>query len=200
MTNYPPTLVQLIKQFAKLPGIGEKTAIRLALHVMRSSKDEADMLAKSICLVKEKIRLCEQCYGLTDQPVCQICQNASRDNSIICVVEQTDDLASIEQSGAFKGQYHVLHGTISPMNGIGPDDIRIPELLTKVSKGSIKEIVIATNTNVEGEMTGSYIAKCLASYDIKISRIASGVPIGSDLKYIDQLTMKRAMENRHTFE
>ena len=197
MSHYPPSLLNLIKQFSKLPGIGEKTATRLALHILRASEKEANDLSLSINEVKEKVHFCPTCFGLTDEEVCNTCKNPMRDPSLVCVVEQTDDMASIERSGAFNGLYHVLHGTLSPMNGIGPDEIRFQELLNRVKHGNIKEIVIATGTSVEGESTASFILQHLSKYPVKISRIASGVPVGGDLKFVDQITMKCAIERRH---
>lgn len=197
MTYYPASILNLIKQISKLPGIGEKTAERLALHILRSSRKDAQDLAQGILDVKEKARLCTQCYGLSDTEVCKICSDPGRDASVVCVVEQPADMVAVEKSGAFRGRYHILCGVLSPMNGIGPDDIRIPELLKKVEGRQFREVVLATGTNVEGEATAAYIAQCLAAYPIKVTRIASGVPIGGDLKYVDQVTMKKAMEARH---
>jgi recombination protein RecR len=147
--------------------------------------------------LKEKTRLCSLCFSLSDTDICSICSDPARDAGLLCVVEQPAEMAAIEKSGSFKGLYHILQGALSPMDGVGPDSIRIKELLERVKSGQIKEIVLATNTTVEGETTASYIAECLQNYPVKVTRIASGVPIGGDLKYVDQLTLRRAMETRH---
>ena len=196
MQYYPPSLVRLIKGLAKLPGIGEKTATRLALHILRSSHEDAKRLSESILEVKGKVRLCSKCFGLADTDPCRLCVNPNRDTTIICVIEQPSDLVALEKSGAFKGLYHVLHGALSPMNGIGPNDLKIKELMARVSNGKIEELVIATNTNVEGEATASYLAQILKAHPVRVTRIASGVPMGSDLKYLDEVTINRAMERR----
>ncbi len=197
MSHYPSSLLKLIKHLSRLPGIGEKTAERLAMHIIRSSRKETESLAASIMEIKGKIRLCEQCGGLSDREVCDICDNPHRDESLLCVVEQPADMVAVEKSGAFKGKYHILQGALSPMNGIGPDDIRIQELLHRIRKGRVKEVVIATSTNVEGEATASYIANRLESYAVNVTRIASGVPMGGDLQYVDPVTLQRAMDTRH---
>jgi len=198
MEYYPPPLVRLIKDLSKLPGIGEKTATRLALHILRSSYDRAKGLSQSILEVKHKVRLCSVCFGLADTDPCRLCVNPSRDRRTICVVEQPSDLVALEKSGAFNGLYHVLHGALSPMNGIGPDDLKVRELITRVADNDTQELVLATNTNVEGEATASYLVQCLKAYPVRLTRIASGVPMGSDLKYLDEVTIKRAMEKRES--
>lgn len=196
MEFYPQSLIRLIKHLSKLPGIGEKTAARLALYILRSSSQEARALSESILEVKEKIRFCSRCFGLCETDPCRICMNKSRDHSMVCVVEHPNDLVALEKSGAFKGVYHVLHGTLSPMNGIGPDDLKIKELMERVVQDEIKEVALATNTNVEGEATASYLAQVLQSHPVRVTRIATGVPVGGDLKYLDEVTLKRAMERR----
>lgn len=198
MEYYPPSLVRLIRHLSRLPGIGEKSATRLALDILRWSYDEATGLAQSILDVKKKVRLCSKCFGLADTDPCRLCQNPSRDRTIICVVEQPSDLVALEKSGACKGLYHVLHGALSPMNGVGPDDLRIKELITRVAEGEIQELILATNTSVEGEATASYLAQILKTYPVRLTRIASGVPMGGDLKYLDEVTIKRAMERRQS--
>lgn len=198
-THYPSTIITLIKNLSRLPGIGEKTAERLAMHILKVPLKEAGSLAESILKVKEKVRLCNKCLGLSDSEVCKICSDASREQSVLCVVEQPGDLVALEKSGAFKGLYHVLQGVLSPMEGIGPEDIRIRELEKRISEGQIREVVIATGTNVEGEATACYIAEILDKLRVKVTRIASGVPIGGDLKYVDQVTLRKAMETRHVF-
>lgn len=196
MSFYPPSLMRLIKQLSKLPGIGEKTAERLALHILKASVKDARLLADSIVDAKESVRVCSICFGLADSDPCHICQNPARDMEAVCVVEQSTDLVALEKSGAFEGRYHVLGGCLSPMNGIGPENIRIIELLERLKTGDIKEVVIATSTSVEGEATASYLAGILSDTGVAVTRIASGVPIGGDLKYIDSLTLKRAMDSR----
>lgn len=200
MEYYPPSLVRLIKQLSKLPGIGEKTATRLALHILRSSQEEAEMLSRSILEVKDKVRLCSTCFGLADTDPCSLCRNTNRDRSLVCVVEQPSDLVAVEKSAAFHGQYHVLHGAISPIDGIGPNNLRIKELLARVADGEIRELVLATNTNVEGEATASYLCRLLERYPVTVTRIASGVPMGSDLKYLDEVTLRRALERRQNLQ
>jgi recombination protein RecR len=198
-THYPATIVVLIKNLSKLPGIGEKTAERLSMHILQAPLREMENLAKSILEVKENVRLCSKCFGLSDGEVCKICNDPGREQNLLCLVEQPADLVAIEKSGAFKGLYHVLHGVLSPMEGIGPENIRIKELEARIIDDRINEVVIATGTNVEGEATACYIAELLGNYSVKIMRIASGVPIGGDLKYVDQITLRKAMECRHAF-
>jgi len=198
MSHYPSSIQQLIKSFSKLPGVGAKTAERLAMHILRTPRKEAEKFSRSIMEVKAKIRLCSMCFALSDAEICSICSDPARTAAVLCVVEQLADMIAVEKSGAFKGLYHVLQGVLSPMDGVGPDDIRIKELISRIAKGKIKEVVIATSTNVEGEATASYIAGRLEDYGVKLTRIASGVPMGGDLKYVDPVTLKRAMETRHT--
>jgi recombination protein RecR len=197
MSYYPASIQNLIKNIAKLPGIGEKTAERLALHVLRAPRRDAEQLAQSLLDIKDKVQFCKKCFALSDSELCSLCCDPARDPSILCVVEQPADMVAIERSGAFRGLYHVLSGALSPMNGIGPENIRIRELMSRIQKDQIKEVVLATATNVEGEATASYIGQLLEKNQIKVSRIASGVPMGGDLKYVDQVTLKRAMETRH---
>ena len=197
MDYYPGSIKTLIRSLARLPGIGQKTAERLAMHILQQPKEDAHRLARSIVELKEKLRLCSRCFALSDNVLCRICNDPSRESGLICVVEQPADMASIEKSGAFKGRYHVLGGVLSPMDGIGPDDIKIAELATRVEKEDVREIILATGTNVEGESTAAYIAGILAPMPVEVTRIASGVPMGGDLKYVDQVTLKRAMESRH---
>lgn len=197
MNHYPSSILKLIKSLSRLPGIGEKTAERLAMHILRAPRREAEQLSSSIVEAKDKIRLCSICFGLSDTDICNICSNRTRTSSILCVVEQPADMVAIEKSGSFTGLYHILEGVLSPMDGIGPDNIRIKELISRISQGEIKEVVLATSTNVEGEATATYIAERIENYRIKVTRIASGVPIGGDLKYVDRVTLKKAMETRH---
>ncbi len=197
MSHYPSSIQKLIENFSKLPGIGEKTAERLAMHVLRAPRNEAEQLSRSIQGIKEKVRLCSMCFAFSDADICNICSDQRRTSSILCVVEQPPDMVAIEKSGSFAGLYHILQGVLSPMNGIGPDSIRIKELISRIAQGKIKEVILATSTNVEGEATAAYIAERLENYPVKVTRIASGVPMGGDLKYVDQVTLKRAMDTRH---
>ncbi len=197
MSYYPLSLRNLVRNFSKLPGIGEKTAERLAMHILRMPRRDAELLAQSIKEVKERIKLCSVCFALSDHEICQICSNEARDGSLVCVVEQPADMVAVEKSGSYNGVYHILQGVMSPMDGIGPNDIRIKELEDRVKTGRVKEIVIATSTMVEGEATASYIAERLSSFSVKVTRIATGVPMGGDLKYVDQLTLRKAMETRN---
>jgi recombination protein RecR len=196
MTHYPDSILNLIRQISRLPGIGEKTAERLALHILRAPGPEAGQLADAIRDIKEKTRLCSQCYSLSDGPVCRICADSHRDASQLCVVEQPADMVALEKSGAFRGRYHILGGVLSPMDGIGPDKIRVRELMARLAAGEIAEVVTATSTSVEGEATADYISSQLTQRSIRVTRIASGVPVGGDLKFVDQVTLKRAMETR----
>ncbi len=196
MNHYPATIINLIRHISRLPGIGEKTAERLALHILRAPRAEVEKLAASILDVKAKTRLCTMCYSLSDAEHCRLCSDSSRDARLLCVVERPADMIAIEKSGAFRGRYHVLGGALSPMDGVGPDKIRIRELIQRVSSGGIEEVVLATSTSVEGEATADYLQGRLSGAGVRISRIASGVPMGGDLKYVDQVTLKRAMEAR----
>ena len=193
MNYYPLSLRNLIKNISKLPGIGAKTAERLAMHILKAPEKEAEELSRSILDMKEKIRFCSICFALSDSDICLVCSDQSRKKDLLCVVEQPGDMVAIEKSGSFNGLYHILGGVLSPMDGIGPDKIRIKELMLKIGSQEIQEVVLATGTNVEGEATASYIAKLLEKYPLKI---ASGVPMGGDLKYVDLVTLKRAMDTR----
>lgn len=197
MHHYPQSIQTLIRNLSKLPGVGEKTAERLAIHILRKPLADAEQLAHSIVAVKQKIQLCAMCYALSDTEICRICQDESRDQHLLCVVEQPADMVSIEKSGAFKGLYHILGGVLSPIEGIGPQELRMGELQRRLAQGVLKEVVIATGTSVEGESTADYIARSIISTGVKVTRIATGIPIGGDLKYIDQMTLKCAMESRH---
>jgi len=199
MNYYPSSIRNLIRNISRLPGIGEKTAERLAMHILNLPRKEAELLAQSILEIKKKIRFCSMCFSLSDSDVCRICGDQARNNTLLCVVERPADMVAIEKSGSFSGLYHILQGVLSPMDGKGPDDIRIRELMTRTAAGRIKEIVLATGTNAEGEATASYIAERLKAYPVMVSRIASGVPMGGDLKYVDQVTLRKAMETRREF-
>lgn len=196
MDYYALPIADLIEQLSKLPGIGKKTAQRLAFYVLEMDPLEVEKLATSIINAKEKIRYCKQCFNLTDDELCSICKDRGRDESLICVVEGARDIVAMEKTREFKGLYHVLHGVISPMKNIGPDDIRIKELLNRVYDSQVKEIILALNPTVEGEATSLYIAKILKPLGIKTTRIAHGIPVGGDLEYFDEVTLSKAMENR----
>ncbi|MFH0809505.1 MAG: recombination mediator RecR [Pseudomonadota bacterium] len=193
------SLEGLIKGLASLPGIGEKTATRLALHIVRMKDEEARLLARGIIEVKDKVGMCSSCFNLTERDPCPICSNPDRSGNSICVVEGPADLMAIERAGGFGGAYHVLHGVLAPMDGIGPEELRLTALLSRVERGAVKEVVLATNPSVEGEATAAYIAKALAGR-CQVSRIAYGIPFGGDVKYCDDLTLKRAMEARRAMD
>lgn len=200
MNAYPAILRDLIRKLSKLPGLGEKSASRIAMHLLRAPREEVEALAKTIHQLKSQIRTCSRCFHFTDSEICAICSDPSRGNGELCVVEGTSDLLAIEQSGAFKGRYHVLQGTLAPLEGIGPDNIRIPELLQRLGEENIQEVILATNPSSEGEATAHYLGKLLADRSVKITRIAYGIPMGGDLKYIDQVTLQRALKGRQSLD
>lgn len=194
--QYIAPLAKLVEQLRSLPGIGVKTATRLAYHVLEMEHDKAKALASAILEAKAKISYCEVCFNLTDVNPCRICSSETRDASSICVVEEPRDVAAMERTRDFKGHYHVLHGSLSPLEGIGPEEIRIKELLARLTVTDVKEIIMATNPDVEGEATAMYLAKLLKPLGIKVTRIAHGLPIGGDLEYADEVTLAKALENR----
>jgi recombination protein RecR len=197
MSNfYAPPVAKLIEEFEKLPGIGHKTAQRLAFHVLNLSPEKADTLSNAIRDAKHKIRYCSICSNLTEDDPCGICSSANRDRGIICVVEDPRDVVAMERIREFKGLYHVLQGVISPMAGVGPEDIKIKELLHRIRDGNVREVILATNPNVEGEATAMYISKLLKPIGIKTTRIAYGIPVGGDLEYADEITLAKALEGR----
>lgn len=196
MSFYAAPVAKLIEEFEKLPGIGHKTAQRLAFHVLHLSNEKVENLANAIREAKQKTRYCPVCFNLTETSPCSICSSETRDRSSICVVEDPRDVVAMERTREFKGLYHVLHGAISPMEGIGPEDIRIKELLARISTGEIKEVILATNPNIEGEATSMYISKLLKPLGIKATRIAHGIPVGGDLEYADEVTLAKALEGR----
>ena len=196
MKAYAQPIKKLIAELGKLPGIGEKTATRLANYILRSTEDDVIKLAQSIVEVKKKIKLCRIRLNLTEDDTCHICRDASRDQEVICVVEDPDALAAIEESGGFKGIYHVLHGALAPLDGIGPDNLRLGELVQRINRGNIKEIILATNTNVQGESTALLLTEMFKEKNIIITRIAMGMPMGGDLKYIDKMTISKSLEYR----
>lgn len=195
MDYFSGYISKLIEQLSRLPGIGPKTAQRLAFHIISMPKEQVSQLAETIEKAKNNVQYCSECFTLTDQEKCPICRNESRNHKVIMVVETPRDLAAYEKTGKFEGVYHVLHGAISPMLGIGPDDIRLKELMHRL-QGDVEEVIIATNSNLEGETTAMYISKLIKPTGIKVSRIASGVPVGGDLEYIDEVTLLRALEGR----
>lgn len=189
-------LAKLIEQFRALPGIGSKTAARLAYYVLEMDKVRAEGLAQAIIEAKEKISYCNVCFNLTDCNPCKICQAEARDDTVLCVMEEPRDVAAMERTREYHGRYHVLHGQLSPLEGIGPNDIRIKELLNRIQLGVISEVIMATNPDVEGEATAMYISRLLKPLGVKVTRIAHGLPIGGDLEYADAVTLSKAMENR----
>lgn len=197
MQSYPLPIQNAVKHLTRLPGIGRKTAERLVMHLLQAPAREVNDLAASLVTLKKETRLCERCHTLSDSRLCRICSDPARENGVICVVEGPAEMMAIENTGIFRGCYHVLHGVLSPMDGIGPEDIRVSELMQRVEAGGISEIVIATGTQVEGEATAAYLAERLGACPVKITRIASGMPTGGDLKYVDPVTLKNAMEKRY---
>ena len=195
MDTYSPSIKKMVTQLSRLPGIGQKSAQRLAFHILNMPKEDVYAFTDSIREAREKICYCKSCCTLTDQELCPICASEERDHTVIMVVENTRDLAAYEKTGKYEGVYHVLHGAISPMQGIGPDEIRLKELMRRLS-GDVREVIIATNSNLEGETTAMYLSKLVKPTGIKVSRIASGVPVGGDLEYIDEVTLLRALEGR----
>lgn len=193
---YAEPVAKLIEELAKLPSIGPKTAQRLAFHLLNSSREECVALARSIVEAKDKTRYCSVCCNITEHDPCNVCSDPARKQAILCVVEEPRDVVALEKTREFKWQYHVLHGAISPMDGIGPEDLRLRELLSRMGDGLVQEVVIATNPNIEGEATAMYIARLLKPMGIKVTRIAHGLPVGGDLEYADEVTLIRAFEGR----
>ena len=196
MQIYPPSLEKLIKNLSRLPGVGQKSATRIALYILNSKDGLAESLTDSLMEVKEKIRFCPICFNFTDKEPCSICRDDNRADGVICIVESPADQLAIEESGTFKGRYHVLHGVLSPLDGIGPEDLKIGELPARLEIENINEVVLATNPTTQGEATASYLADLLSGKEIKISRIALGVPMGGDLKYMDPMTLKHSFKSR----
>ena len=196
MDYYSKQITTLIEELSKLPGVGSKSAQRLAFHIINMPQEQVASLAGAITQAKANIRYCKECYTLTDQELCPICSSDRRDHETIMVVENTRDLAAYEKTGKYNGVYHVLHGLISPMDGIGPDQLTIKELLARIAKGDVSEVIMATNPTVEGEATAMYIAKLLKPLGVKVSRLAYGIPVGGNLEYADEVTLWRAMEGR----
>lgn len=196
MSYYSPSIEKLIESFEKLPSIGHKTAQRLAFYMLDLSNEEVQEFTNSILNAKKNLHFCSKCFNISDTDPCNICANPKRDQSIICVVEDVRDVLAMERTHEYKGVYHVLHGSISPMNGVGPEDIKIKELLSRLMAGNVKELILATNPRVEGEATSMYISKLVKPLGIKTTRIARGIPVGGDLEYTDEITLTKALEGR----
>lgn len=192
-------VAKLVEALSKLPGIGPKSAHRLTYHLLHSPDEEARTLAEAIVALKEKIRLCSTCFNVTDCDPCVICRNSERDSSRVCVVERPSDIVSLERTGKYKGLYHVLHGSISPAQGIGPEQLKVRELLTRLENGVVKEVILATNPNLEGEATAMYLRRLVSSSGIRVSRLARGLPFGAELEYADDMTLSQAIEDRQEF-
>lgn len=192
----PDPLSRLIEQLQRLPGIGAKSAARLAFHVLKTPREEVERLIDAVREVKDRVTYCSVCSNITDSDPCYFCTHPGRDRHLICVVEEPENVIGIERTRDFKGQYHVLMGALSPLQGVGPDDLKIRELLARVANGGVEEVILATNPNVEGEATAIYLAKLLKPLGVRVTRIAMGVPVGSDLEYADEVTMHKAMEGR----
>ena len=197
MTTYARPLARLLEAFEKLPGVGPRSAERMAFHLLRVPRDEARRLAQAITDVKDHLRFCEVCFNLSEADRCPICQDASRDASILCIVEEPKDVLSIEKTGTFRGLYHVLLGAIAPLDGIGPELLKIDELMHRLSDGVVQEVIVATDADKDGETTAAYLSKLIRPIGLKLTRIASGIPVGSHLEYADQATLARALEGRH---
>ena len=195
-----PPLQRLVTELGKLPGIGNRTAQRLAFHILRTSTEDANALAEAIRDVKEKITLCEICFNLAEGPLCAICQDERRDPTLICVVEEPGDVIPVERTHEYRGRYHVLGGAISPIEGVGPDDLRIRELMTRLADGTVTELILATDPNLEGEATATYLARLVKPMGLRVTRLASGLPVGGDLEYADEVTLGRAFEGRRLLD
>jgi recombination protein RecR len=196
MSKFAEPMTRLIDELKKLPGIGSKSAQRLAFHILRSSEDDAEALAAAVRDVKRKLRLCSVCNNITDVDPCVYCASSTRNQKIVCVVEEPTNIAAVERTRHFNGVYHVLHGALSPLHGVGPEQLRIANLISRVEGGSIEEVILATNPTVEGEATAAYLAQQLKRHGLRVTRIAMGIPVGSDLEYTDEVTMLKAMEGR----
>lgn len=197
---YTPAVQALIDEFSRLPGIGSRTAVRIALHIIKASDEDVSRLARAVIEGKQRVRLCERCFNLSDDQFCTICNDAKRDQSIVCVVEDAQALAAIERTGEFRGRYHVLLGVMNPMAGIGAEDIKLRELVVRLQSEPIREIIVCTSNNIEGDVTASWISRMINPIGIEVTRIASGLPVGSDLEFADELTLGRALEHRHRID
>lgn len=199
MNAYPPILNNLIRKLSRLPGLGEKSAARIAMHLLKAPGEETEALAENIRQLRDRIRTCRICFHFTDDQVCPVCSDPARNSGELCIVESTADLLAIEQSGAYRGRYHVLQGVLAPLDGVGPDQIRIKELFARLNSENISEIIIATNPSGEGEATAHYILQLLKDRPVRVTRIAYGIPMGGDLKYTDRITLERALKGRQLF-
>ena len=196
MSALPPPLARLIQELVKLPGIGEKTATRLAFHLLRTERRDVEQFADALLKMRDEVRLCSICLGLTADDPCTLCRDPQRDSDAICVVERPADLIAVERSGQFRGRYHVLHGCLAPLDGVGPDQLRITELLRRLQEGSVREVILATNPTVEGEATALYLSRILKPLGVRVTRIAHGLPMGADVEYADIMTLGKALEGR----
>jgi recombination protein RecR len=196
MPDFAAPLANLIQEVKRLPGIGQKSAQRIAFHILRASRDDVDRLAQALLDVKEKLGLCASCNNISDAELCPYCSDTTRDETVICVVEEPHNILPIETTRQFNGLYHVLHGALSPLRGVGPEQLRIKSLLERLQSGAAKEIIIATNPNVEGEATAAYLSRLLKPLGVRVTRIAMGIPVGSDLEFADEVTMTKSLENR----
>lgn len=200
MSIYTPAVQTLIDELGKLPGVGPKSAQRIAFHLVKLSEEDAIRLSTAIREAKEKVRFCEKCFNMSDELICEICSDSRRDPSLVCVVEEPRDIVAVERTQEYKGFYHVLQGAINPIDGIGPEQLRVKELLTRLHENPISEVILCTNPNIEGEATAMYLARLLEPLGLSITRIASGLPVGGDLEYADELTLGRALEGRRAVE
>jgi recombination protein RecR len=196
MPDFAEPLARLITEFKRLPGIGQKSAQRLAFHVLRASRDDAEHFAQALLDVKDKLSLCRQCNNISDSELCQFCRDPHRDGQVVCVVEEPHNIVGIETTRGFAGRYHVLHGALSPLRGIGPDALKIKGLVERIGHGEIQEVIVATNPTVEGEATAVYLARLLKPLGVKVTRIGMGIPVGSDIEFADEVTISKAMEGR----
>ncbi|HEY3926825.1 MAG TPA: recombination mediator RecR [Candidatus Koribacter sp.] len=196
MSKFAEPMARLIDELKKLPGVGNKSAQRLAFHILRSSDEDATLLADAVRDVKAKLRLCSICNNITDVDPCVYCSNPTRNQQLICVVEEPTNIGAVEKTRNFNGVYHVLHGALSPLHGVGPEHLRINNLIKRIEKGTVEEVILATNPTVEGEATATYLSKLIKSEGVRVTRIATGVPVGSDIEYADEVTMQKAMEGR----
>ena len=194
--GHTPSMARLVEHLTRLPGIGEKTATRLAFHILRSEREFAQHLAEALLAMKDDTKLCSECFALTEQDPCRLCTDDERASGVLCVVEEPADLLAVERAGSFRGLYHVLHGTIAPLDGIGPDDLKIQPLLVRLQQRDVQEVILATNPTVEGEATAIYLAKLLKPLGVRVTRIAHGIPVGGDLEYTDVMTVGRALDGR----
>mgnify|MGYP006279547965 FL=1 len=197
MSAYTQPVQALIDELGRLPGVGPKSAQRIALHLLKAPETDVQRLATTITIAKEKVRFCERCFNIADDELCPICNDTRRDSSTICVVEEARDIIAIEKTGVFRGRYHVLLGAISPMDGIGPEQLKIRELVARLAPENVTEIIVATNPTIEGDVTALYLARALGPLSIKVTRIGTGLPVGGDLEYADEMTLGRALEGRH---